>query len=563
MNTDVRLLIVDNDLSYAAEIAKRLSECPRQDLGGASLQIELSNSAYYVVDQLSRDPVRWHVVFSDVYMPIPSQPRTRNQAEVTAKETWTTIAGRRCRTWQYDYTWNSHDEGTPAHGGFHIAKVILAARNAAEQESAKFSGPKLVLISGRLMEEHRPLRDELFQNWEAVKGWLIYHDKARFDRGIADWPSQQLRPDIFEWALVHAISLRERTEWVSPPKNFVSNSPKMQTLLVNARNLARQSHPVLITGAPGTGKTTLANFMHTMRHGDGAEQKPCRVVDVNLLNNPLGESHLFGHVKGAFTDATKDRAGWLATSGDGTLILDEIGDASPDIQGKLLRLLRERKYTPVGSDETRDCHVGVIVCCTNKNLNELVQQKPPLFREDLLDRIAGREGEFELRVPPLNERREDIVPLAESTLCELQTDGGTRPRLSADAKTWLQQQPWPGNVEHLRTRVQRAAASCLEDQITAERLRQCAPEANASGLVTASQAAQRTTEEVSADGPTDEQVVVALERHRGNREQTASELHLSDVTLRARLKKIESQRPDLAERIHKWPGKPGRPRKAS
>ena len=174
-------------------------------------------------------------------------------------------------------------------------------------------------------------------------------------------------------------------------------------------------------------------------------------VKVNLggISASLFESEMFGHVKGAFTDARADRKGRFEVAHGGTIFLDEIGDLDPASQVKMLRVLQDRTFEVLGSSQRRTVDVRV-VAATNRNLAEMVTRGE--FREDLLYRI----NLISVHLPPLRERRDDIAPLASrflQTLGHLYRREGVR--LSADAIAWLQAQPWPGNIRQLRQSVER------------------------------------------------------------------------------------------------------------
>jgi transcriptional regulator with PAS, ATPase and Fis domain len=221
---------------------------------------------------------------------------------------------------------------------------------------------------------------------------------------------------------------------------LVGSSPMMSAVKRIAARIAARRSTVIILGETGTGKEMLARYIH--EHSPRAA-KPFVPVDCSSLSEGLFESELFGHVKGAFTGATRDSLGFIRAADGGTLFLDEIGNLSLPLQAKLLRVLQEKRVVPVGDSRPRPVDVRVIAA-TNANLSELAQRGR--FRQDLLFRLSV----MVLELPPLRDRPEDILPLAQHFL-DLQAElyGETAKTISPAVSQVLQCYAWPGNVRDL------------------------------------------------------------------------------------------------------------------
>ncbi|MEJ2584186.1 MAG: sigma-54 dependent transcriptional regulator [Robiginitalea sp.] len=231
-------------------------------------------------------------------------------------------------------------------------------------------------------------------------------------------------------------------------KNFemIGDSSEIQQIKEMIEKVAPTDARVLITGSNGTGKELVAHWIHQKSSRSAA---PFVEVNCAAIPSELIESELFGHVKGAFTSAVKDRAGKFETANKGTLFLDEIGDMSLSAQAKVLRALQENRISRVGSD--KDIKVDVrVVAATNKDLQKEIEEGN--FREDLYHRLAV----ILIRVPDLNERREDIPLLIEHFATKISEEQGTTPKaFSKDAIRLLQEYDWTGNIRELRNVVER------------------------------------------------------------------------------------------------------------
>ncbi len=239
-----------------------------------------------------------------------------------------------------------------------------------------------------------------------------------------------------------------------------SRNPSMRELASQAQQVAKSSLPVWIFGETGSGKEVLAQAIHAWSGREGAFVKlNCAAIPDNLV-----ESELFGHVKGAFSGASQDRPGRFATADGGTILLDEIGDMPLAAQAKLLRVIQEGAFEPVGSDRTVKVDVRVIAA-SHRDLEAAVAEGK--FREDLYYRIAV----FPLRLPALRERPEDIAPLARGILDDLAHKHGRGPwTLTSSALGALEAETWPGNVRQLVNVLERATILQPHGEITAERL---------------------------------------------------------------------------------------------
>lgn len=230
------------------------------------------------------------------------------------------------------------------------------------------------------------------------------------------------------------------------PEAIIGNSPALRQTLDRARHAARTNADVLIEAESGTGKELLARFIHD---ASSRSEKPFIAVNCAAVPEHLLESELFGHVRGAFTGATANKAGKFELAHGGTLLLDEIGEMPVNLQPKLLRALQERAFERLG--DTRTIQVDIrVVATTNVSLHSMVEQGK--FRADLYYRL----NVIPLSLPPLRARRADIPVLAESFACEFARElGRPLPVLSVDFIASLQQQTWPGNIRELRNFVRR------------------------------------------------------------------------------------------------------------
>lgn len=228
---------------------------------------------------------------------------------------------------------------------------------------------------------------------------------------------------------------------------FWGESNAMQQLRSLIEKVARTDANILVTGENGTGKEMLAREIHLLSNRKKETLVP---VDMGAITETLFESELFGHVKGAFTDARADRPGKFEVANKGTLFLDEIGNLSYHLQAKLLTALQRRSIVRVGSNTPIPVNIRLI-CATNRDLQEMVQKGD--FCEDLLYRI----NTIHVEIPPLRERPEDIVPLTEIFLSKYtKIYGKTAMCLSLDAKEKLKAQPWFGNIRELEHTIEKA-----------------------------------------------------------------------------------------------------------
>jgi transcriptional regulator with PAS, ATPase and Fis domain len=236
--------------------------------------------------------------------------------------------------------------------------------------------------------------------------------------------------------------------------NMIGKSKPMQSLYALLDKIKTADSTVLIQGENGTGKELIAKAIH---YNSARKDKAFVIQNCSAFNDNLLESELFGHVKGSFTGAIKDKKGLFEMADKGTFFLDEIGDTSPTMQVKLLRVLQEGTFTPVGSTEMQKVDVRIIAA-TNKNLKEMVEQGT--FREDLYYRL----NVINIRVPPLRERKEDIPFLAEFFLqkaCEAQSRA--RVTLTKRALEKLYDYAFPGNVRELQNEMERVVVLAGEE----------------------------------------------------------------------------------------------------
>ena len=324
---------------------------------------------------------------------------------------------------------------------------------------------------------------------------------------------------------IEAHSLRQANrallEAANPGGNaIVGSSAQMRHVLSIVERAAPTEANVLILGENGTGKELIARELH--RQSQRSEQT-FLTVDMGSISESLFESELFGHKKGSFTGADEDRTGRFQAAHGGTIFLDEIGNLALGLQAKLLRVLEERMVTSVGSDKAQAIDVRIIAA-TNAALTSLRDKDH--FRQDLLFRL----NTVELTVPPLRERRDDILPIAHHFLSIYSRKyGRSEKSFSPNAESALIAYQWPGNVRALRHAIERAVILCDSDIIEADDL-QLQQDTAVAGTVRRSTALN--LEEVEK-----ETIATALRTHGFNISHAAKELGLTRASLYRRMEK--------------------------
>lgn len=299
---------------------------------------------------------------------------------------------------------------------------------------------------------------------------------------------------------------------------FWGESRAMQQLRSLVDKVAITDANILITGENGTGKEMLAREIHML---SGRKKQPLVTVDMGAITETLFESELFGHVKGAFTDARADRPGKFEAADKGTLFLDEIGNLSYHLQAKLLTAIQQRSVVRVGSNTPIPVNIRLI-CATNRDLQDMVNKEQ--FREDLLYRI----NTIHIKIPPLRERPEDILPLTEIFLAQYANIYGKGSlKLSAAAKEKLKQQPWYGNIRELQHTIEKAVIIC--DNGTLDENDFILPRKKDT-----SRKEVTTLEEMEYN-----MIKTAMEKHNGNLSLVASQLGISRQTLYNKIKRYE------------------------
>jgi len=331
-----------------------------------------------------------------------------------------------------------------------------------------------------------------------------------------------------------AAPLRAELEARADLGGLVGEDPRFLKVVDLAVRVAPTDATVLVTGESGTGKELVAEAIHR-----NSRRRKGPFVKVNLggISPTLFESEMFGHVRGAFTDARADRRGRFEVAHGGTIFLDEVGELEPAAQVKLLRVLQDRSYEVLGSSATRAVDVRVLAA-TNRDLPELVARGQ--FREDLLYRL----NLIALRLPALRERSEDVVRLAETFLARAADAYGRAPRrLASGARGWLEAQRWPGNVRQLKQLMERAVLVLEGDVLEAADLAALADrpasEAPAGALPPPGSMTLEAMER--------EMIARALAHYQGNLTRVAEALGLSRPALYRRLEKhglLPAREPD-------------------
>jgi len=312
-------------------------------------------------------------------------------------------------------------------------------------------------------------------------------------------------------------------------RNIVGQDYRMARVFDLIDAVADSRTTVLVTGESGTGKIMIARAIHA--HSPRAAG-PFVEVACGALPDTLLESELFGHIRGAFTHAVADKMGKFAAADKGTIFLDEVATASPQLQVKLLRVLQERQFEPVGSNDTQTSDVRVILATNHELRTEVAAGR---FREDLYYRI----NVVNIELPPLRRRIGDICLLAEHFLAKY-LDGSSRRIEGFEPETieLMQRYNWPGNVRELENCVERAVVLCRKSIIAPDDLPPSLLQSLTVGAGALSAPPGGVTLAKALEGPEQQVILARLQANNGNRQPTADDLGINRTTLYKKMKKF-------------------------
>jgi transcriptional regulator with PAS, ATPase and Fis domain len=305
--------------------------------------------------------------------------------------------------------------------------------------------------------------------------------------------------------------------------DIISKNHRIHEIFNILPNIAESDSTVLIQGASGTGKELFAKAIHNLSR---RKMKPFIKVNCGALPDTLLESELFGYMRGAFTDAKKDKPGRFALANGGTIFLDEVGDMSPSLQVKLLRVVQEKEYEPLGATSPRKTDVRIIAA-TNKDLSRLVSEEK--FRDDLFYRL----NVVKIELPGLSQRKEDIPLLINAFIQKFNVRMGKQiSGISDEALRLLLRYDYPGNVRELENIIEHAFILCKGDQIDLD----CIPK-ELTGTPSEMDASLSLKEETLLGKAEAEVIKNTLKKYNGNRIKTARELGIDRTTLWRKTKK--------------------------
>jgi len=306
--------------------------------------------------------------------------------------------------------------------------------------------------------------------------------------------------------------------------DIISKNHLIREIFAILPNIAESDSTVLIQGPSGTGKELFAKAIHNLSQ---RKTKPIIQVNCGALPDALLESELFGYVKGAFTDAKRDKPGRFALAHGGTMFLDEVGDMSPSLQVKLLRVLQEKEYEPLGSTSPRKTDVRIIAAA-NKDLSQLVSEGK--FRDDLFYRL----NVVRIDLPPLSQRREDIPLLINAFIQKFNARMGKQVSgLSEQALRFLLDHDYPGNVRELENIIEHAFVLCRGDWIELD----CLPKELTADRGKREKSPHPVEEGTPLARAEAEVIEETLKKHGGNRIKTARELDIDRTTLWRKIKR--------------------------
>jgi two-component system, NtrC family, response regulator AtoC len=342
-----------------------------------------------------------------------------------------------------------------------------AAIEALERDDAVdlvISDMKMPVLGGKGIQEYLVARARRIPLLFITAYGTIPDAVQMIKKGAVDYITKPFKKDIIRHVVRRMLETgggecRPEPCAPRPPVEPVYRSRAMAAILATVRKAAAGSAPVLILGRSGTGKEVIARAMHAL-----SPERPFVKVNCAAIPGTLIESELFGYRKGAFTGASANFAGKAKAADGGILFLDEIGDLAIEVQPKLLRLIEDKSFEPLGSNSPVNIETR-IVCATNRDLKALI--KVGAFREDLYYRINA----ITITIPPLAARKEDIPPMIDYFLRKSAEANGGRPKaISDDAREALSRYEWPGNVRELRNVIERSVILSSGDSIEASDL---------------------------------------------------------------------------------------------